>query len=106
MIPIDTELLPRNADAPIVSVCGIEGDRYVLAPVEFGSPFSMGYDAITAAYVCDDFAVQIERETEVELWKRFSNEKFDQAMQRPHREVVREPSPEDVFRAAAEDDAV
>ena len=110
MIEIGTVLQPRDTDDPIVRVCGIEGDRYILQSVEFGSclNFGMDTDEITATYVCDDYRVRIEQESEQDAWARFSTEHFDRAQQRAEARRMQSEyesleSPNEVFeRQAAE----
>jgi len=104
MIPVGSQLEPRNPSDPVVRVCGVEGNRYVLAPVQFGPNFDLSTDQIAAAYVVDEFTLAIDQESEADLWKRFSTEKFDAAMHRKRRPAEPLPSPEDVFAAAAADD--
>jgi hypothetical protein len=108
MIPLQTELQPRAKTDPAVRVCGVEADRYILAPLEFGSNFSMDYDEIAVTYKCEDFKVRIDHESEAELWRRFSTEKFSHSVNARHDQEIEEaslPSPEDIFRAQAAADA-
>lgn len=103
MIDVGTQLEPRSPSDPVVRVCGIEGSRYVLSPVEpFGPNFDLDTDGIAAAYVCDDYALAIDQEAESDLWRRFSTEKFDAAAQRQRPPAEPLPSPEQVFAAAAD----
>jgi hypothetical protein len=108
VIPIHTELQPRSADDPIVLVTGIEGSRYMLAPVAFGTTFAMGYDAITAAYVCDGFKVYIEPYDEAAEWRKLSRQAFVQRLDdgpRKARKQRAEDSPEQVFANAEASEA-
>jgi hypothetical protein len=106
VIPIGTVLQPRDKADPVAEIVGIEADSYNLAPVEFGvcPIFQLDYDGITAAYLCDDYKVAIDFESEAEQWQRFSTERFDAAMnaQRRNPDEPRAPTPEQVFAAAAE----
>jgi hypothetical protein len=99
MIPLGTELQPRRPSDAVARTAGIEGDRYVLEPVEFAAPFSLNADEIAARYVCDGFSLAITHETEIEQWARLSNETFAPPVREP---VAAEPDPETVFAAAAE----
>ena len=104
VIPVGTELQPRQASDPVVKIVGIESTRYMLAPVEFGSPFAMNYDEITAAYDCAGHVVHIEPFDETAAWRRLSKEKFHGKMAAGRRQRKRqeaEPSPEQVFAAQA-----
>jgi hypothetical protein len=77
MIPLETELQPRDSEDPAVKVVAIEGDYYILAPTEkFGSRFALDYDGIAAAYVCDGYQIQIQQIDEQALWAQLSSEKF------------------------------
>ncbi len=109
MIPISTELRPREAGDPIVKVVGIEGSRYMLAPVEFGPPtFAMGYDEITAAYVCDGHKVFVEPYDEAAEWRKLSKVAFVQRLddsRRRQAKIEAEPSPEQVFKKAEASEA-
>jgi hypothetical protein len=101
MIPIGTELEPRSKDDAPATVCGIEGGRYVLAPLEFGSPFALDFDAITANYVCDGFKVHVDPVDEAAEWAKLSREKFHrgnlEAERRGRKKAVAE-SPEEIFK--------
>jgi hypothetical protein len=108
VIPIATELQPRSPDDPVVTVVGIEGSRYNLAPVNFGAVFQLGYDEITAAYVCDGHQVFVQPYDEAAEWRKLSREPFVQLMSdgpRKARKQRAEDSPEQVFRAAEASDA-
>lgn len=105
MIPVGTILQPRAKSDPEVRVCGVEGDRYVLAPTEFGPNFALDFDGIAAAYRCDGYVVHIEPFDEQAAWRRLSAEKFDGRRERRHRRKQEaEPTPEQIFARAAEAD--
>ncbi|MFI4977731.1 MAG: hypothetical protein ACHQC8_03500 [Solirubrobacterales bacterium] len=109
MIPIGSVLNPRNPSDPVVKVCGVaEPDKYCLAPTEFGSVFSLGYDEVSAAYDCEGFRVSIDPYNEAAEWARLSSEVYHrntQELRRNARKAADLPSPEDVFRAAAAEEA-
>ena len=105
MIPVGTQLEPR-ADAPVVSVVGIHGSAYVLAPVDFGPTFQLDYDALTSAYVCDGFKVHIDPFSEAAAWAKLSSEKFSRGMRAADRRDRRQESsetPEMVFAREAKE---
>jgi hypothetical protein len=99
VIPIGTVLSPRDTEA----------DFYNVAPVEFGvcSVFKLDYDGITAAYICDEYKVQIEHKTEQELWNEFSTEKFNVALHANKRPLDAPPllTPEEQFAKVASEEA-
>jgi hypothetical protein len=104
MIPLGTQLRPRNPSDPVVKVCGVsEPDRYTLAPVEFGTPvFAMGYDEVTAAYICDGHAVAIEVYDEQAEWRKLSAETYHGKVAQQLRNAKKAaelPTPEQVFAA-------
>jgi hypothetical protein len=104
MIPIGTQLTPRDAADPVVTVGGIEGQRYVLQPIEFASPFSMGYDELSASYDCADHTLQIEEYDEAREWRKLSSERFHGVLTETRRQAHKQKadsSPEQVFAAAA-----
>jgi hypothetical protein len=103
MIPVGSELQPRSSDDAAVRVCGVEGQRYIVAPAAmFGPPFSLTVDEVAARYVCDDLTLAMSSESELEAWAKLSNEDYRPAVRPP---AEPEPSPEDVFRAVAAEDA-
>ena len=105
MIPINTELQPRQKGDPVVTVVGIEAERYILAPVEFGSPFDMDFDEITAAYDCSAHKVNIEPYDEAAAYEQLSRERFTQtiteANRRARQREAAAESPNQVFERQA-----
>jgi hypothetical protein len=106
MIPIHTELQPRDPSDPVVTVCGVEGQRHILTPVEFGtSPFALTYDELTSAYDCTGHTVQIEPLDESARWRELSKIKFTGLMQdQPRKRAAQEalPSAEEFFAEASQ----
>jgi hypothetical protein len=109
MIEIGTELTPRD-DSPVASVVGVEGDAYILAPVDFGSGpnFRMDFDAITAAYDCEGLAVQITHVSEIEAWEKLDSETFSKAMNASARRAAQNfeelPTPEQALAKIASEE--
>jgi hypothetical protein len=103
LIPIGTQLEPRHAGDPVVTVCGIEGDRYNLQPVPFGRPvFGLDYDGLAAAYECAAFTISITHESESDQWRKLSAERYagHLAIARDReREKAALPSPNEFFAA-------
>jgi hypothetical protein len=99
MIPVGSELEPRGKADAAVRVVGVEGQRYIVAPADaFGSPFSLTVDEIASRFVCDEFTLAIEQESELEAWQRLSNEDYRPAMRPP---AEPELTPEQQFAADA-----
>jgi hypothetical protein len=104
MISIGTQLEPRSADDPVVRVCGIEGQRYILSPLEFGSNFALDYDEIVSRYDVTNWTVTIPEYSEQDAWRQLSSEKYHGVLQESRRNARRQkalPSPETVFAEAA-----
>ena len=105
MVPIGTQLQPRTADDPAVTVVGVEAQRHIVSPVEFGSPFALTYDELTSAYDCAGYTVEIQPSDEAARWRELSKIKFTGLMNeqpRSQRQQESEPSPEMVFAEASQ----
>ena len=104
MIPLKTVLTPLTKTDPIVEVVAVDNDNkfYIVAPVEFGSPFSLDYDQMAAAYDCKDHVISIRQPTEYESWAKLSTERYTEQGRedrKAKRKIAAEPSPEQVFAA-------
>jgi hypothetical protein len=86
-------------------VSAVEGSRYIVQEVEtFSANIPATTDEIVDRWDCSDYKVAIDLETEADLYRRFSTEKFDRgnkAGDRRAREQRAEPSPEQIFAAEA-----
>jgi hypothetical protein len=109
MIEIGTRLEPRAKDDFAARVVGVEASRYMLRPADhFGSTFAMGFDEISSAYDCSAYAVAIEPFDEQKSWRELSATRFQlhaQDARKREVEAAELPSPEMVFKAAAEAEA-
>jgi hypothetical protein len=108
MIPLKTILTPRSKDDEPVEIGGVEGTAYTVKPLVFGETRRLTCDEISQKYDTSGYAVFIDLESEADLWRRFSTERFDRgnkAGDRRARQQAAEPSPEMVFRAEAERNA-
>jgi hypothetical protein len=105
-LPIGTRLTPRDADDPILEVGGIEGTRYTLKNAEvFSRTIAMSADELAARYDTTGYSVEIVPFDESRAWFELSTKKYDRGLKAGDgraREQRAEPSPEQVFAAAAE----
>jgi hypothetical protein len=112
MIAVGTVLRPRDVADPVAVIVGAEPEngRYMLAAAEkFSAVWAMGFDEITASYVCDGYRVDIPKHDEAAAWAKLSSETFHrktQAQLRNAKKAAELPSPEEVFAQQAAAKAV